>query len=69
MIIPESQTFDQSTLTKMLLHDPVCQRYRDFFALLDWSMVPEADPHRRGHRPHPESAYLKAFLLKLPSWF
>jgi hypothetical protein len=69
MIIPESQTFDQSTLTKMLLHDPVCQRYRDFFALLDWSMVPEADPHRRGHRPHPESAYLKAFLLKLHHGF
>lgn len=69
MIIPESPTFDQSTLATMLMLDPVCQRYRDFFAVLDWSVVADADAHRRGHRPHPESAYLKAFLLKIHHGF
>lgn len=66
-IIPESQTFDQHTLTLMLEHDPVVQRYRQFFALFDWSVVPERplDPTRPGKRPHPPTAYLKALLIKL----
>ncbi len=40
-IIPASQTFDQRTLSLLLAHDPVVQRYRVFFALFDWRVVPE----------------------------
>ena len=67
MIIPYSQTFDQPTMSKLIEHDPVVQRYREFFALFDWSVVPEPviDPSRPGKRPHPETAYLKALLIKL----
>lgn len=66
-IIPCSHTFDQSTLRKMLSHDPLVQRYRAFFAFFDWRVVPEPviDPCRPGKRPHPQSAYVKALLLKL----
>lgn len=67
MIIPYSQTFDQPTMSKLIEHDPVVQRYREFFALFDWSVVPEPAiaPKRPGKRPHPERAYIKAFLIKL----
>lgn len=67
MIIPDSTTFDQQTLTRLLEHDPLVQRYRTLFALFDWSVVPQpsVDPSRPGKRPHPPSAYLKALLLKL----
>jgi hypothetical protein len=66
MIIPDSTTFDQRTMTRLLEHDPLVQRYRDFFALFDWSQAhaPAVDPSRPGKRPHPQSAYLKALLLK-----
>jgi hypothetical protein len=70
-IIPESQTFDQHTLTLMLEHDPLVQRYRQFFALFDWSVVPEPAiaSSQPGKRPHPQSAYLKALLLKVEEDF
>jgi hypothetical protein len=47
--------------------DPVVQRYRTFFALLDWSQVTERDALRRwpGQSPHPRGAYIKALLVKL----
>jgi hypothetical protein len=47
--------------------DPVVQRYRAFFALLDWGAVPERDPRRPwpGPPPHPAAAYVKALLVKL----
>ncbi len=66
-MIPYSQVFDQQTMTRMLDHDPVVQRYRSFFALFDWSVVPEpvVDPSQPGKRPHPPTAYIKALLLKL----
>ncbi len=65
-MIPCSQTFDQSTMSRMLDADPVVQRYRTFFALFDWSVVPEpaVKPSQPGKRPHPQRAYLKALLLK-----
>jgi len=65
-IIPCSQIFDQSTLSKLLDYDLVVQRYRAFFALFDWRVVPEpvVKPSQPGKRPHPPSAYLKALLLK-----
>ena len=43
-----------------LLHeaDPLGQRYRAFFALLDWAQVLERDPARPwpGRAPHPTAA-------------
>ena len=71
MIIPDSTTFDQRTMTLLMQHDPVMQRYRAFFALFDWSVVPEPpiDPSQPGKRPHPQSAYVKAFLLKIEEGF
>ncbi len=70
-MIPYSRVFDQQTLTHMLEHDPVVQRYRTFFALFDWSVVAEPiiDPSRPGKRPHPQAAYIKALLLKVAEEF
>src|SRR5688572_28492425 len=47
--------------------DPVVQRYRAFFALLDWRVVAERDPSRLwpGSPPHRRAAYVKALLVKL----
>jgi Transposase DDE domain len=66
-MIPVSLLFDQSTLSLLLEHDPVVQRSRAFFALFDWSSVPERDATRTwpGPPPHPQSAYVKALLVKL----
>ena len=66
-MIPYSRAFDQQTMIHMLEHDPIVQRYRTFFALFDWSVVPEPilDPSRPGKRPHPQATYIKALLLKL----
>ena len=71
MILPNSTTFDQRTMTLLMQHDPVVQSYRAFFALFDWSVVaePAIDPSRPGKRPHPQSAYVKAFLLKIEEGF
>ena len=56
-----------STMTALLEHDPVVQDYRAFFALLDWSTVEHWQTQRppRGRPAHPESAYLKAFLVRI----
>lgn len=66
-MIPASDLFDQSVLTALLDHDPLVADYRAFFSLLDWSVVQQWEAHRSGlGRPaHPESAYLKAFLIRL----
>ena len=47
--------------------DPLVRRYRAFFALLDWSLVPGRDPTRPwpGPAPHPPTAYVKALLVKV----
>jgi hypothetical protein len=52
-------------------HDPLVRRYRAFFALLDWSLVPGRDPTRPwpGPVPHPPTAYLKALLVKVCEGF
>lgn len=59
--------FDQSTLARLRDVDPVVQRYRAFFALLDWSLIPARDLRRAwpGSPPHPPAAYIKALLVKL----
>jgi hypothetical protein len=66
-MIPNSQVFDQHTLTLMQEYEPVVQRSRQFFALFAWNVVPEPPlvPSRPGKRPHPETAYIKALLIKL----
>jgi len=54
-------------MAALLEHDPVVVDYRAFFALLDWSLVDQWQAQRsaRGRPAHPESAYLKAFLVRL----
>ena len=57
----------QDVLASLRDHDPVVQRYRAFFACLDWTVVPERAATRPwpGPLPHPTSAYVKALLIKL----
>jgi hypothetical protein len=66
-MIPHSDLFDQSILMHMTEVDPVVQRYRAFFSLIDWRPVcqREATHCLRGRPAHPEMAYVKAFLVKL----
>src|SRR5213082_1982196 len=66
-MIPASDLFDQSVITALLDHDPLVADYRAFFSLLDWSVVQrwEAQRSRLGRPAHPESAYLKAFLIRI----
>jgi hypothetical protein len=70
-MITYSRVFDQQTLALMQEHALLVQRYRAFFALFDWNVVPEppADPSRPGKRPHPQCAYIKTLLLKLEENF
>lgn len=66
-MIPTSRLFDQSLIAALLDHDPLVAEYRAFFALFDWSLVEawQAQRSSRGRPAHPESAYLKAFLLRI----
>jgi len=66
-MIPNSAVFDQSTLTRLLDQDALVQRYRRLFALLDFSALEAHQAARRapGPCPHPETASVKAFLVRL----
>src|SRR2546430_14090603 len=66
-MIPSSAIFDQSVMQHLLDLDPVVQDYRAFFSCLDWSLLDQWQAERSsgGRPPHPESAYLKAFLVRL----
>ncbi len=66
-MIPSSVVFDQSSLAAQLEHDPLIQEYRAFFSLFDWPLVDqwEAQKSSRGRPSHSESAYLKAFLIRI----
>jgi len=66
-MIAEPRLLDQYTLSCLREADPVVQHYRAFFAHLDWTQIDEQDAarHKRGPRPHPKSAYIKAFLVGL----
>ncbi len=70
-MIPSSVIFDQSTLARMLAYDPVVQDYQAFFALLEWPLVEQwqAQHSMRGRPAHPESAYLKACLIRIREGF
>ncbi len=67
-MILASDLLDQSSLAALLAHDELVRDYRSFFSLFDWSLVDEWEAHRSSRgRPitHPESAYIKAFLLRI----
>jgi hypothetical protein len=67
-MIPSSHRFDQSTMATLLAVDPLIQDYRDFFSLLDWSVVERWHAERSacfGSHGHPLTAYLKAFLVRI----
>ncbi len=70
-MIPNSRVFDHRTLTLMCEHDPLIQRTRRFFACFDWSVAPDIplESSQPGKRPHPQSAYVKALLLKIEEGF
>src|SRR5215467_9821207 len=66
-MIPHSHLFDQPTLCSLIKHDAVVQRYRAFFDLINWTPVEQYQELRssQGRPAHPESAYVKALLVKL----
>lgn len=70
-MIPSSDLFDQSMISTLLDHDPLIAEYRAFFSLFDWSVVDDWQAQRsaRGRPAHPESAYLKAFLIRQKEGF
>jgi hypothetical protein len=70
-MISLSPGLDQSKLEYALSIDKVVQRYREFFSGLDWSAVSrwEEQQSSRGRPAHPESAYIKAFLIRINEGF
>src|SRR5258708_39342364 len=66
-MIAETLTLDQPTIDLLREQDALVPRSRALFGLLDWSQLDQqqASRHCPGPHPHPESAYLKAFLLKI----
>src|SRR5436309_2590199 len=45
--------------------DPIVQRYRIRFALFDWSGIDAPRTRGPGRPAHPQSAYLKAMLVRI----
>jgi hypothetical protein len=70
-MIPASALFDQPIMSALLDHDPVVADARAFFSHLDWAIVEqwEARKSKLGRPPHPETAYLKAFLIRIRQGF
>jgi hypothetical protein len=66
-LIPASPICDQSPLAALLDHDPVVTASRSFFSQRDWSLVTpwEAPQSTRGRPAHPQTASLKAFLIRV----
>jgi hypothetical protein len=64
-IIPISQHFDQPTLSKFSDADSIVQRYRSLCALFDWSGIDAPARRGPGKPAHPQSAYLKAALVRI----
>lgn len=64
-MIAEPRPLHQDTVARLREADLVVQDYRTFFAHLDWSPLDETPvtQPKRGPRPHPTSAYVKAFLI------
>ena len=57
-MIARRQGPDQPLVEFLAADDPVVQLYRAFFALLDWSVLPERDATHPwpGPTPHPAAA-------------
>lgn len=70
-MISSSPAFDQSKLAYSLSIDKVVQRYREFFSFFDWSLVSrwEEQQSSRGRPAHPESAFIKTFLIRINEGF
>ena len=70
-MISSSPAFDQSKFEYALSIDKVVQRYRAFFSFFDWSLVShwEEQQSSRGRPAHPESAFIKAFLIRINEGF
>src|SRR5260370_25614222 len=70
-MLPYSRLFDQRTLSLLMEHDAIVQRYRSLFAFIEWQVLsdPLPDPSRPGKRPHPENAYIKALFIKIKEGF
>lgn len=52
------------------IHDPVANRYQALFDRLDWSELDNLTiSPAKGRLPHPESAYIKAFLVMIAEKF
>src|SRR5690349_20014362 len=66
-MIAVNGALDQRALTLLRECDPLVQRYRAFFAHLNWAVVPERDATRAwpGPLPQPTAAYVKVLLIKL----
>src|SRR5260370_7125871 len=70
-MLPYSRLFDQRTLSLLMEHDAIVQRYRSLFAFIEWQVLPDPvpDPSRPGKRPPPESPYIKALFIKIKEGF
>ena len=66
-MLAETPTLDHATIDLLCEQDTLVQCARGLFALLDWSQLDQQQASRPcpGPHPHPECAYLKAFLLKI----
>jgi len=66
-LLPAAHLFDQSLIAALLAADPLVTDSGAFFSCCDWSMVErwQAARSSREQPAHPESASLKAFLIRI----
>src|SRR5262245_15024584 len=66
-MILQSAIFNQDTQAKLCNYDPVVTFYRRFFSFIIWSSFASCPPSvpKRGRPANPETAYIKALLVKL----
>jgi hypothetical protein len=66
-VLLQDRTVQTVEVPEWFGYDPVAQRYEAFFEYLDWTKVPERDESRQwpGRLPHPETAYIKAYLVMI----
>src|SRR5680860_736447 len=55
-----------SLVSVAVAHDPVAKRYRELFAMINWSTFGgDPDSSKPGPKPQPADAFLKALIVKL----
>jgi hypothetical protein len=66
-VLLQNRTVAWVSAPEWFAYDLVAQRYEVLFAYLDWTKVPERDESRpwRGRLPHPEAAYIKAYVVMI----